>query len=129
MKTQTFQTSTSLPTAPVRAARAARSPLSVRAQAGPSNPIGIHAQVWVGDWSKEEAVKAISGTKKAGYDLIERESINCGMCTQRHSHRSCILRTFRNSLLLIAHASHVLFRKLPDVRVGCDASEAHHQRY
>jgi D-psicose/D-tagatose/L-ribulose 3-epimerase len=25
----------------------------------------------VGDWSKDEAVKAISGTKKAGYDLIE----------------------------------------------------------
>ena len=29
----------------------------------------------MGDWSKDEAVKAISGTKKAGYDLIERESI------------------------------------------------------
>lgn len=47
----------------------------MRAQAGPSNPIGIHAQVWVGDWSKDEAVTAISGTKKAGYDLIECESI------------------------------------------------------
>ena len=47
--------------------------LAIRAQAGPSNPIGIHAQVWVGDWSKDEAVKAIKGTKEAGYDLIERE--------------------------------------------------------
>ena len=46
--------------------------VTTRAQGGPSNPIGIHAQVWVGDWSKDEAVKAISGTKKAGYDLIER---------------------------------------------------------
>lgn len=51
-----------------------RNGLSVRAQAGPTNPIGIHAQVWVGDWSKAEAEKAISGTKKAGYDLIERMS-------------------------------------------------------
>ncbi len=48
--------------------------LAVRAQAGPSNPIGIHAQVWVGDWSKDEAVKAIKGTKDAGYDLIERKA-------------------------------------------------------
>lgn len=48
--------------------------LAVRAQAGPSNPIGIHAQVWVGDWSKDEAVKAIKGTKEAGYDIIERKA-------------------------------------------------------
>ena len=47
--------------------------LAIRAQAGPSNPIGIHAQVWVGDWSKDEAVKAIKGTKEAGYDIIERK--------------------------------------------------------
>ena len=54
---------------------APQSRLAVRAQAGPSNQIGIHAQVWVGDWSKDEAVKAIKGTKDAGYDIIERESL------------------------------------------------------
>lgn len=63
----------------VRSRPAPRKAVSVKAQAGPSNPIGIHAQVWVGDWSKDEAVKAISGTKKAGYDLIE--------CASRHAFR------------------------------------------
>ena len=64
----------SLPSAAkLESKRSTRRATSVRAQAGPSNPIGIHAQVWVGDWSKDEAVKAIAGTKKAGYDLIERE--------------------------------------------------------
>ena len=51
--------------------------LAVRAAvaevASPPNPVGIHAQVWVGDWSKQAAEYAISGSKKAGYDLIERE--------------------------------------------------------
>lgn len=35
------------------------------------NKIGLHAFCWVGGWSEEEARKAISGTKKLGYDLIE----------------------------------------------------------
>ena len=55
------------------ARQAPRSGLTVRAQGGAQNQIGIHAQVWVGDWSKEEAVKAIKGTKDAGYDIIERK--------------------------------------------------------
>ena len=66
--------STVTPFSARKAGRCGRKAVAIRAQ-GPSNPIGIHAQVWVGDWSKDEAVKAISGTKKAGYDLIERESI------------------------------------------------------
>lgn len=39
------------------------------------NPVGVHAMVFVGGWSKDEAVKAISGAKRAGYDLIEREHL------------------------------------------------------
>jgi D-psicose/D-tagatose/L-ribulose 3-epimerase len=35
------------------------------------NKIGLHAFCWVGGWSEEEARKAISGTAKLGYDLIE----------------------------------------------------------
>jgi D-psicose/D-tagatose/L-ribulose 3-epimerase len=36
-----------------------------------SNPLGIHALVWVGGWTPEEAELAISSTARAGYDLIE----------------------------------------------------------
>jgi D-psicose/D-tagatose/L-ribulose 3-epimerase len=36
-----------------------------------SNPLGIHALVWVGGWTAEEAELAISSTARAGYDLIE----------------------------------------------------------
>jgi D-psicose/D-tagatose/L-ribulose 3-epimerase len=35
------------------------------------NSIGIHAGVWVGDWSSENIVEAVAKTKAAGYDLIE----------------------------------------------------------
>lgn len=35
------------------------------------NPIGIHAQVWVGDWSPASARKACASSVEAGYDLIE----------------------------------------------------------
>lgn len=52
--------------------RAQAAPKPKSAPANPKNPIGIHSQVWVGGWSKQEAEKAISGTKDAGYDLIER---------------------------------------------------------
>lgn len=36
-----------------------------------SNPLGIHALVWAGGWSPEEAELAISSTARAGFDLIE----------------------------------------------------------
>jgi D-psicose/D-tagatose/L-ribulose 3-epimerase len=36
-----------------------------------SNPLGIHALVWVGGWTPEEAELAISSTARAGFDLIE----------------------------------------------------------
>ena len=34
-------------------------------------PFGVHALVWTGGWSPDEAEHAISSTAAAGYDLIE----------------------------------------------------------
>ena len=39
----------------------------------PVNPIGIHSKVFVGGWTRDEAEAAISGSKAAGFDLIERK--------------------------------------------------------
>jgi D-psicose/D-tagatose/L-ribulose 3-epimerase len=36
-----------------------------------SNPIGVHALVWVGDTTSESVRKAVSQTKKIGFDLLE----------------------------------------------------------
>ncbi|MFC7327190.1 sugar phosphate isomerase/epimerase family protein [Marinactinospora rubrisoli] len=36
-----------------------------------SNPLGVHALVWAGDWSPESARYAIEQTAAAGFDLIE----------------------------------------------------------
>ncbi len=35
------------------------------------NPLGVHALVWTGGWSPDEAELAISSTARAGFDLIE----------------------------------------------------------
>jgi len=35
------------------------------------NKIGVHAFSWVGGWTQSEARKAIEGSRKLGYDLIE----------------------------------------------------------
>lgn len=35
------------------------------------NPVGLHAMVWVGGWSREESEKAIRKSAEIGYDLIE----------------------------------------------------------
>jgi len=43
----------------------------MRQQAMANNRIGIHALVWVGGWSPEEARTAISSSAEAGFDLIE----------------------------------------------------------
>lgn len=48
-------------------------PSAVRAR---TNPIGIHALVWVGGWSPDEARHAIESTKRAGYDLIELAALD-----------------------------------------------------
>ncbi|GJP48898.1 hypothetical protein CLOM_g8165 [Closterium sp. NIES-68] len=36
-----------------------------------ANPIGLHAMVWVGGWSKHESERAIRQSAAIGYDLIE----------------------------------------------------------
>lgn len=41
-----------------------------------SNRIGIHALVWVGGWSEEEARRAIASSAEAGYDLIELAALD-----------------------------------------------------
>jgi D-psicose/D-tagatose/L-ribulose 3-epimerase len=35
------------------------------------NPLGVHALVWVGDWSEKSARFAIESTRQVGFDLIE----------------------------------------------------------
>ncbi len=35
------------------------------------NPLGVHALVWVGDWSEQSARFAIESTRETGFDLIE----------------------------------------------------------
>jgi D-psicose/D-tagatose/L-ribulose 3-epimerase len=37
----------------------------------PRNPLGIHALVWSGGWSRAECEHAVRSTREAGYDLIE----------------------------------------------------------
>jgi D-psicose/D-tagatose/L-ribulose 3-epimerase len=43
----------------------------VRAAASTPNPIGVHAGTWVNDWSTASARRAIEGSARAGFDLIE----------------------------------------------------------
>lgn len=43
-----------------------------------SNQIGIHALVWVGGWSRDEARLAVESTREAGYDLIELAALDPG---------------------------------------------------
>ena len=35
------------------------------------NKLGVHALSWVGGWSEAEARKAIEGSARLGYDIIE----------------------------------------------------------
>lgn len=35
------------------------------------NPIGVHALVWVGDWSPDSARRAVTATAECGFDLLE----------------------------------------------------------
>ncbi|GLY68145.1 sugar phosphate isomerase/epimerase family protein [Amycolatopsis taiwanensis] len=40
-----------------------------------TNPIGIHALVWAGGWSRDQARHAIASSAEAGYDLIELSAL------------------------------------------------------
>jgi D-psicose/D-tagatose/L-ribulose 3-epimerase len=42
-----------------------------RAAKSLANPLGVHAGVWVNDWSPTSARAAIEGSARAGFDLIE----------------------------------------------------------
>jgi D-psicose/D-tagatose/L-ribulose 3-epimerase len=42
-----------------------------RAAGSQANPLGVHAGVWVKDWSPASARAAVEGTAEAGFDLIE----------------------------------------------------------
>lgn len=44
---------------------------STASSVAPANPIGIHAGVWVGDWTPISAEYAIRESARAGFDLIE----------------------------------------------------------
>jgi len=35
------------------------------------NPLGVHALVWVGDWSEPSARKAVESTREVGFDILE----------------------------------------------------------
>lgn len=55
-----------------RPQRASR--MACRAQGGLNSPtslIGCHSQVWVGGWDEKDIIKSVTGTKDAGFDLIE----------------------------------------------------------
>ena len=59
------------------AARPSRRSGRIACSALPPSPPGItfgcHAQVWCGDWQKADIEKAVQGSKKAGFDLVEGE--------------------------------------------------------
>lgn len=39
-------------------------------------PLVVHALIWEGGWSRDEAVHAIAGSAKAGYGLVEGAAIH-----------------------------------------------------
>jgi D-psicose/D-tagatose/L-ribulose 3-epimerase len=51
------------------------------------NPLGIHAGVWVGDWSDDSARFAIESSARAGFDLIEIPAVDPGAVDLRHTVR------------------------------------------
>ncbi|HCB59613.1 MAG TPA: epimerase [Arthrobacter bacterium] len=53
----------------------------------PKNPIGVHAGVWVGDWSPDSARYAISESAKAGFDLIEIPAVDPSSVDITHTTR------------------------------------------
>lgn len=48
------------------------------AAAATSNPVGVHALVFSGDWSEAGARAAAAGAAAAGYDLVEIAAFNAG---------------------------------------------------
>jgi D-psicose/D-tagatose/L-ribulose 3-epimerase len=52
----------------------------------PTNPIGVHALVWVGDTSPASVTQAVTKTRDAGFDLLEfslHDSLNLDVAAAR----------------------------------------------
>lgn len=57
------------------------------AAAGCTNPVGVHALVFAGDWSEASATTAVVGAKAAGYDMVRRaDGSRLGSGMWRHVH-------------------------------------------
>jgi D-psicose/D-tagatose/L-ribulose 3-epimerase len=52
-----------------------------------TNPLGIHAGVWVGDWSADSARYAIESSAAAGFDLIEIPAVDPAVVDVAHTVR------------------------------------------
>ena len=52
-----------------------------------TNPLGIHAGVWVGDWTDDSARYAIESSAEAGYDLIEIPAVDPRTANLAHTVR------------------------------------------
>lgn len=52
-----------------------------------ANPLGIHAGVWVGDWTDDSARYAIESSAEAGYDLIEIPAVDPRVVDVAHTVR------------------------------------------
>jgi D-psicose/D-tagatose/L-ribulose 3-epimerase len=51
----------------------------------PENPLGIHALVWAGGWSRAECEHAVRSTREAGYDLIEIPALDPAAIHAEHT--------------------------------------------
>jgi D-psicose/D-tagatose/L-ribulose 3-epimerase len=49
------------------------------------NPLGIHALVWAGGWSRTECEHAVRSTREAGYDLIEIPALDPAAIDAAHT--------------------------------------------
>ena len=49
------------------------------------NPLGIHALVWAGGWSRAECEHAVRSTRGAGYDLIEIPALDPAAIDAEHT--------------------------------------------
>ncbi len=49
------------------------------------NPLGIHALVWAGGWSRTECEHAVRSTREAGYDIIEIPALDPSAIDATHT--------------------------------------------
>ena len=68
--------------------------VSAASDTGGTPKLGVHALVWEGGWSREEATRVIAGSAKAGYDLVEGAWRFCWIFMQPL--KNACLEGFRN---------------------------------